>query len=386
MDFIVSSSLLSKHMQNALPYRMNSRNLNPTLYDFLFRVEGNQLEIMATNLEVTLLTRLPVESVQQEGAVILPPDNLLDSLKKMGDIPLHITVDEKYQVRVEHSEGNQQGALSFPGTPPENFASFPQLDKEKSRSYQLEADDMTDGIEQVIFSAAKESREMIYYGVLLETTKEHIRWVAANSMRMACFTRLDMACEDEPTVFLPLQPAQLLVRTFEGKDPVQITIDDRFFYCKNDTMQYVCQLTSVEFPKYQQIIPTEEVLPHSFTVDTELLRRSLDLVIPFASRQRDMISFSLHGQELTLRAYNLESNEEAYQKLPFAYDGEDMELLYTASHVSETLQRVKSPEVVFRFSPNSEERRTLIHPAVNRSDDEEFFVLIVRLLPSDFGN
>ena len=61
MKFIVSSSALLKQLQ-AIAGVINPNNPLPILDDFLFEVEKGELTISASDLETTMITKIPVES------------------------------------------------------------------------------------------------------------------------------------------------------------------------------------------------------------------------------------------------------------------------------------------------------------------------------------
>lgn len=55
MNFIVSSSLLTSHLQ-AISRVINSKNTIPVLESFLFELEGNVLKLTASDNDNTLNT------------------------------------------------------------------------------------------------------------------------------------------------------------------------------------------------------------------------------------------------------------------------------------------------------------------------------------------
>lgn len=381
MEFTVSSSLLQKHIQTALPYRMTNRNLNPTLTSLLLECKDGWLYVMATNLEVTLRTRLPLESVVEEGAVILLPDNLISSVRKMDDIPLHFTCDEKYQVTIRYGLGTQEGSLSFRGYDPLDFAEMPLLDEDSMFRVALQASDFRDGLDKVLFCAGKEKREMIYHGVLMEMSPEHLRFVATDSNRIAVFTRKDLNFEDDNQVFIPLQGATLLFKLVEDLEELELSCDGRFLQCEGPDLHFVCQLTPVTFPEYRTLIEIDDTLDATMTLDCQLFAKCVELVSPFTSRSRNLVTLRLSADEVILNARNADSEEEAVQSLPMNYDGQEMEIYANAQYLKEALDMMHSPDVIMRFSMEQSDRRSTLKPVINRSADEEFIVVNMLLQP-----
>src|SRR5258707_11037083 len=79
LKFIVSSSSLLKHLQT-ISGVLNANNPLPILDNFLLNIEKGSLTILASDLETTMITRLPVES-KASGKIAIPAKILLDTLK-----------------------------------------------------------------------------------------------------------------------------------------------------------------------------------------------------------------------------------------------------------------------------------------------------------------
>jgi len=65
MKFVVSSSELLGHLQ-AISRVISSKNTLPILDNFLFNLLKNDLEITASDLESTLITRMKLENTEYE--------------------------------------------------------------------------------------------------------------------------------------------------------------------------------------------------------------------------------------------------------------------------------------------------------------------------------
>ena len=65
MKFVVSSSELLGHLQ-AISRVISSKNTLPILDNFLFNLSGNDLEITASDLESTLITRMKILKVTEQ--------------------------------------------------------------------------------------------------------------------------------------------------------------------------------------------------------------------------------------------------------------------------------------------------------------------------------
>ncbi len=105
MKFVVSSTDLLGHLQ-AVSRVISSKNTLPILDNFLFRLEGNELEITASDLESTLITKMKLENTSESGSIAVPARILTDTLKEFPEQPLTFEIDnDKLSVVINSDNG-----------------------------------------------------------------------------------------------------------------------------------------------------------------------------------------------------------------------------------------------------------------------------------------
>ncbi len=93
MKFVVSSSDLLSHLQ-AISRAIASKSQYPILDYFLFDVnKDTSLNITASDLEVTMITRMVADSSDGDGVIAMPSKMLLEILKKLPEQPLTFDVN-----------------------------------------------------------------------------------------------------------------------------------------------------------------------------------------------------------------------------------------------------------------------------------------------------
>jgi len=102
MKFVVSARN-SCHLQ-AISRVISSKNTLPILDNFLFNLSGNDLEITASDLESTLITRMKLENTDGDGTIALPARILLDTLKEFSVQPLTFDINMSTMAVVISSE------------------------------------------------------------------------------------------------------------------------------------------------------------------------------------------------------------------------------------------------------------------------------------------
>nr|HPJ55801.1 DNA polymerase III subunit beta [Bacteroidales bacterium] len=97
MKFVVSSSELLGRLQSVSRV-IASKNTLPILDNFLFNLTGDSLTITASDLETTLRTTMPLDSVTEEGSVAIPARILTDSLKEFPEQPLTFAFNKEQNI------------------------------------------------------------------------------------------------------------------------------------------------------------------------------------------------------------------------------------------------------------------------------------------------
>ena len=89
MEFNVSSAGLLKgilDVSKAIP----AKTALPILENFLFVLKDGQLEVTASDQELTLRTVVALDSVADEGSIAVPARQMMDLLKALPDQPIKI--------------------------------------------------------------------------------------------------------------------------------------------------------------------------------------------------------------------------------------------------------------------------------------------------------
>jgi DNA polymerase-3 subunit beta len=104
MKFIISASTFQKQL-SAINGVVPSNPIVPILENFLLEINSGILTISASDLQISMVTKIDVET-QENGKLAVPAKLLLDSLKSLPDQPLTCIMDENTQTfEVTHYKG-----------------------------------------------------------------------------------------------------------------------------------------------------------------------------------------------------------------------------------------------------------------------------------------
>lgn len=366
--FMVSSSALFKAL-TPLVSVISSNPVVPILENFLFAVGKGLLTITASDLEVSMVTTLPVEA-RESTSLAVPARKLLDVLKQLPDQPVTFTLDdEAYAVEMSTSNGRfkwpGEQAADYPKVPVVMPAAVPPLEWPTSVLVQA--------IKKTIFAISTDELRPAMTGVLIQLEANQLTFVSTDGHRLLRYRRTDLGAGGAGrNVIIPRKAWTLL----KGNLPTESTIAKVVFGTSNvqitvNSLTIVARLIDERYPDYENVIPVSN--PNVLVMNRMELLNSVRRCAIMSNRTTHQVRLRLRGPELRVSAQDLDFNSEGTETLSCQYDGEDMEIGFSAVFLQELLSNVGGDEVTLALStPN---RAGLLAPAV--ADEHETVLMLV---------
>lgn len=375
MKFVVSSTELLSHL-NIVSRVISSKNTLPILDNFLFKLEGNELEITASDLETTLSTRLHLENVMKDGSIAIPYRILVDTLKEFSEQPLTFDINLDSLAIVVNSENGQ---FNIVGQPAEDFPVRAELKPERKVEVKVSTDLLLSGIAKTIFATADDELRPVMNGILMELAPNSLTFVASDAHKLVRYRRKDVQSEDTASFILPKKPASVLKNILAKESgSIQVEFDDKnaLFTMSNYTL--VCRLVEGSYPNYNSVIPADN--PNKMSIDRLEIYNALRRVAVYANQASNLIKLSLNGNQLMVSAQDLDFSISAYERLKCQYEGDEMEIGFKSVFLIEILANISASDVVLSLSDPS--RAGLIFPQVNENPDEDVLMLLMPMMIS----
>jgi DNA polymerase-3 subunit beta len=373
MKFVVSSSDLLSHLQ-AISRVISSKNTLPILDNFLFKLEDSELEITASDLESTFITRMKLENASDPGSIAIPAKILLDTLKEFPDQPLtfDIALDNLSVVII-----SANGQFNIIGQNGIDFPQVPSVKDDKKTSLRINYDVLMNGINKTLFATADDELRPVMNGIFVELTSKSLTFVASDAHKLVRYRRNDVKPGTDASFILPKKPASLLKNILPKETAdVLVEFDDKnaMFTLTNFTL--VSRLVEGNYPSYNSVIPTEN--PNALTIDRLEFYNSLRRVSVFANQASNLVKLSIKGNELTVSAQDLDFSISAYERLNCQYEGDDLEIGFKSLFLVEILSNLSSGDVIFRLSDPS--RAGIMVPAETEVEGEDVLMLLMPMM------
>jgi DNA polymerase-3 subunit beta len=373
MKFVVSSSDLLSHLQ-AISRVISSKNTLPILDNFLFRMEDSTLEITASDLESTLITRMTLQNASESGSVAIPAKILLDTLKEFADQPLTFDIDTDSYAIVINSEN---GRFSVVGQNAADFPQLPAIKNDRKNSMRISYDVLLNGINKTLFATADDELRPVMNGIFIELGGDNLTFVASDAHKLVRYKRNDVKPGTNASFILPKKPASLLKNILpKESNDIAIDFDDKnaVFQLTNYTL--VCRLVEGNYPSYNSVIPVGN--PNKLRMDRLEFYNSLRRVSVFANQASNLVKLQLTGNQLTISAQDIDFSISAYERIKCNYDGDDMEIGFKSVFLIEILSNLASGDVVFELSDPS--RAGIMVPAEVETEGEDILMLLMPMM------
>jgi len=373
MKFVVSSSELLGHLQ-AISRVISSKNTLPILDNFLFNLSGKDLEITASDLESTLITRMKLENTDGDGTIALPARILLDTLREFSVQPLTFDINMSTMAVVISSENGKFNVVGQNGI---DFPALPAIKKEKKFSFVINADVMLAGITRTLFATADDELRPVMGGIFIEASTDKITFVASDAHKLVRYQRTDTHADDNSSFILPKKPASLLKNILPREDgSVTVEFDDKNAFFNLSNYKVVCRLVEGNYPNYNSVIPKNN--PRKITIDRVEFYNTLKRVSVFSNQASNLVKLQMKGNQVMVSAQDIDFSISAYERIKCQYEGDEIEIGFKSVFLLEILANIASQDVMIELADPT--RAGLFLPAVAENESEDLLMLLMPMM------
>ena len=357
MKFTISREALLKPLQLVAGV-VERRQTLPVLSNILLVVEGNQLSMTGTDLEVEMVGRIELEQSAEPGSITVPAKKLMDickSLPDSADVELTLT-GQKVMIK----GGRSRFTLStLPAT------EFPNVeDGPENLEINIAQGALKRLIDRTAFAMAQQDVRYYLNGMLLELSGEQLRSVATDGHRLATsICAVDSELTEKQQVIVPRKGILELARLLEeGDQSASLVIGSNHIRVNTADYTFTSKLVDGKFPDYERVIPKGG--DKLVIADRQELRQVLSRIAILSNEKYRGVRLGLTEGYLQVTANNPEQ-EEAEETLAVDYQNVPMEIGFNVNYLLDALSIL--PDAMVKLSmidPNS----SALVEAVDSSD------------------
>jgi len=369
MKFIVNSTALLRELQK-LNGVTSSNNTLPILDNFLLDINSNNMTIIASDLETTMMSTISVEA-DVDGKITIPARILIDTLKTFSNQPLTFIVNtETFGIEMSSEMGNYklagQNANEFPKTPKLNGSS----------TTTIKGDILANAINKTLFASGNDELRPVMSGMFCELSTEQITFVATDAHKLVRHTRTDISSDKTASFIVPKKPLTILKNNISDDADIKLVFNDTNALFTFNNITIICRLIDGKYPNYEAVIPKDN--PNKLTIETASLLSSIKRVSIYANKTTHQIRLKIAGSELQITSEDLDFANKAEERLSCQYEGTDMEIGFNSKFVIDMLNNIGAEQISLEMSaPN---RAGIILPLDGLEEGENTLMLVMPVM------
>lgn len=368
MVFQVSSSELLKKLQVANG-AIGSKPVMPILEDILFELQGNELTVSATNLEVTIISSLEVTG-KKDGRVAIPAKILLETLKALPEQALSFDVDPSNNaIQIKSA----YGVYKLAGDSDEDFPDIPEDDN--VHTIELEVDPLVKAINNTVFATSDDELRLAMTGVLMQIDFNKVIFVATDAHKLVKYTVGGLNTELTESIIIPKKGLNLFKNAIANIDDeaTSISFNKKNVFLRSGDTLVISRLIDAKYPDYNSVIPVNN--NKILTVNRADFQNSLRRIVIYSNKTTNQVLLNIVEDGITISAQDLDFSNEATEQVGCSYKDDNLSIGFNAKFLVEMLGIINTDEVLLELSaPN---KAGILLP----SEQEEGAELMMLVMP-----
>lgn len=338
MELTVAKADLQKELQLCQGV-VEKRSTIPILSNVLLKASEGNLEIAATDLDVTIISSCPA-TVKAPGGVTIDAKRFFDIVRSLPDEEMHLTLQENFSLLIESGTAR----FRLLGLPAEDYPTLPTVNV--SEAHSIELADLKTMVEKVIFAITHEETRFQLNGALLKVHADKLEMVATDGHRMALvnFPQATEQGKDEGlTILVPRKALHELLRLEADEDgKVLFGTSENHIFFEAARRRLMARMIDVNFPNYMEVIARDN--DRKVEVDRERLLATIRRVSLVANERTRAVRFDFAPGKLTVSSTNPELGD-ARETVPIEYAGSPFYVGLNAAYVTDFLNALETDAV-----------------------------------------
>ncbi|WP_371375495.1 DNA polymerase III subunit beta [Thalassotalea aquiviva] len=315
----------------------------PILSNILLEVSGQTLTLVATDLELEMVSSTQINNMGTDEKVTVPARKLLDICKSLPD-DANIEF-EKVDDSIYISSGRSRYQLA---TLP--ASEFPNIEQwQGDVEFNIHKSQFLRLIESTHFSMANQDVRYYLNGMSIETENNEIRSVATDGHRLAiCKIVNENLNLPARQVIVPRKGILEIIRLLDPVDEdITVYLGNNHIRIIDNDFSFTSKLVDGRFPDYRRVLPRngDKVL----VTEKDQLRQVLSRASILSNEKFKGVRLNFAPNELKITANNPEQ-EQAEEYLEIDFPFESLEIGFNVNYILDVLSAVKENMIKFTLS------------------------------------
>ena len=372
MELVVRKTDLLRELQ-LFQGIVERKNTIPILANILIEADGDQVKMLATDLEVGLRSRCTA-SVTKSGSLTLPAKKLYEIVKALPETDVRIEENKNgVKVAADRFDSRMQTL------PREDFPSLP--DATGTFSATLPRDVLKHMVSKTQFAITGEDTRYFLNGALFIQAADSMSLVATDGHRLALIsvprekTKGKGKGEEEERVILPRKTLLELGRLLaEGEGDIQYERGENHLFFDIGGRLLISRMIDGQFPAFERVIPKNNDKKVEF--DRDRLTSAVKRVALLSNERSRAVKFQMDKGKVEIASSSPEFGE-AKEVIVVDYSAAPVTICFNAQYVLDFLAVVETDSVSLEFK--DEMSQAVMKPVGAENYDYTYVIMPMRV-------
>ena len=349
--------------------------LQPVLLNiFIETIDNATIKLVATDLDLTVIAYVNAQ-VEEEGKITLPSKTLNEIVSKLGDklISFEMKNDETtVNITCQNSKFDIIG-ISANEFPPE----FANVEVNEEDGFEIAIKPFVKAVRQAGFAAASYETSNLLSGIVCDINGNTLEIASTDGNRLARVReKIDNKENRNSQLIIPSKTLNEFIKmsAFIEEDTIKIYTEKTKLIIKSATTTTVSRLLEGQFPKYNQLIPSES--PKTAIINVAQMISALDRVSIMVNDKTSIVKLEFSENNLKLTADTPDSGKSE-ESLDIDYTAEDLAIAFNYKYVLEALKNIEADDLSIFSFPIENEKYNDLMMNIEASDTFKYAMAII---------
>jgi DNA polymerase-3 subunit beta len=309
------------------------KNTIPILANVLIEAKGDELRMLATDLEVALRSRCAA-SVAKPGSLTLPAKKLYEIVKALPETDVRI-VEDKSGVKVSADRFDSR----LQTLPRDDFPTLPEAPGKSKATLPRAA--VREMVAKTQFAITGEDTRFFLNGAKFVSKPKSLTLVATDGHRLALVeVAHDTGVTEESGIILPKKTLLELGKLLsEGEGDIEFESGENHLFFEVGGRVLISRMIDGQFPAYERVIPKGNDKTIEF--DRERLTSAVKRVALLSNERSRAVKFEIDKGKVEVTSSSSEFGE-AREQISVDYTSTPLAISFNAQYVLDFLNVVET--------------------------------------------
>ena len=342
---------------------VGTRSTLPVLSNVLLLAGEKELELRATDLEVSIHATVPAK-VEREGVSTLPAKRIFGLVREIESNEIEIEINDKEIATVQAGAAKYKlhgiGADEFP----------PEATFKERGSIKIGQAKLGEMIRKTAYAVSTDESRHTLNGINIVAEPERLTLVATDGRRLALVDE-EIEHGTKAQFIVPTKTVNELQRVLQSEGEVEITLGETHAEFKvpqekGGEVKIHSKLVEGNFPNFKQVIPSES--KERITVVREELLHALRRADQITSDKANSVKMKFAENKLSITA-NTPEIGSGQESIAIKYTGPEIEVAFNPVYLMDPLKILEGDEIFVELNDS-------LSPGVIKSNTPFLYVLM----------